>query len=87
MFFEIIAFDFLLNLYWKKENLWPARKKPQKCEYLTAGLRKIIRPKKKMQNSVSCYFYIHVKAKKQPPTQNLKKQQIRPKNFYKTLQG
>ena len=43
----------------------PTFKKAQKCKYLTAGLRKIIGVKnKKLQNSVSFLFYIHVTREK-----------------------
>ena len=39
----------------------PTLKKAQKCKYLTAGLSKITGPKnKKLQNSISFHFYIHV---------------------------
>ena len=43
----------------------PTSKKAQKCKYLTAGLRTIIGVKnKKLQNSVSFLFYIHVICEK-----------------------
>ena len=43
----------------------PTFKKAQKCKYLTAGLSKITGPKnKKLQNSVSFLFYIHVTREK-----------------------
>ena len=43
----------------------PTSKKAQKCKYLTAGLRKIIGVKnKKLQNSVSFPFYIHITREK-----------------------
>ena len=39
----------------------PTSKKAQKCEYFTAGLRKVMGLKnKKMQNDVSFHFYINV---------------------------
>ena len=39
----------------------PTLKKAQKCKYLTAELSKITRPKnKKLQNSISFHFYIHI---------------------------
>ena len=43
----------------------PTFKKAQKCKYLPAGLRKIIKMKNKnMQNYVSFHFYLKVIAKK-----------------------
>ena len=43
----------------------PTFKKAQKCKYLPAGLRKIIKMKnEKMQNHVSFHFYINVIVKK-----------------------
>ena len=40
-------------------------KKAQKCVFFIAGLSKITRPKnKKLQNSVSFLFYIHVTREK-----------------------
>ena len=43
----------------------PTFKKAQKCKYLPAGLRKIIKMKNKnMQNYVSFHFYLNVIAKK-----------------------
>ena len=43
----------------------PTFKKAQKCKYLSAGLRKIIKMKNKnMQNYVSFHFYLNVIAKK-----------------------
>ena len=52
----------------------PTSKKAQKYKYLTAGLKKIIKMKnKKLQNDITFHFYINVKLKNQPPTQNLRK--------------
>ena len=39
----------------------PTSKKAQKCKYLTTGLSRITGPKnKKLKNSISFHFYIHV---------------------------
>ena len=86
-----------LQQYWKNENKLlgvifflktncktsPTFKKAQKCKYLPAELRKIIEMKnKKVPNHVSLHFYINVIAKKQPPTQYLRKTaKMTKKNF------
>ena len=47
------------------QTLCSRAKKAQKCVFFIAGLSKIIGPKnKKLQNSVSFDFYIHVKCEK-----------------------
>ena len=47
------------------QNLRKIVKKAQKYKYLTGGLMKIIGVKnKKLQNSVSVFFYIHVTREK-----------------------
>ena len=47
------------------QTLGPRAKKAQKCGFFIAGLSKITGPKnKKLQNSVSFLFYIHVTREK-----------------------
>ena len=66
----------------------PTPKKAQKCKYLTAGLRKIIRVKnKKLQNDISFLFYTHDTREKSTTFAKFGKKQKSPKIFFKAPQA
>ena len=71
------------------QTLCSRAKKAQKCVFFIAGLSKITGPKnKKLQNSVSFIFYIHVTSKKSTTYAKFgKKTQKSPKVFFKAPEG
>ena len=71
------------------QTLCSRAKKAQKCVFFIAGLSNIIGPKnKKLQNSVSFLFYIHVTREKSTTYAKFgKKPQKSPKIFFIALQG